>query len=285
MINNKISKNYIAIVLFLLVSITLLFTACSENTCNIDSPKQLYMIDEKVGWALSTENEIFYTEQGTNHFQCVHKVSETTSSAETFVNACFLNETTAYLAFFSGQNIVIENTKDSGRTWSQNYLSYQEYGDANCVYICFLDEKNGYLLYCGNPGVGQMTKILFQTTDGCQKFSVKADLSADITGYPSGIAFSTLSHGFISTTYHGTDSYLFSTLDHGATWQNVKLEPCKKITDVSYIEADPPVFHGEDRKKGTLILKYVGTEQTNLVEYLTQDGGLNWTITKISKSE
>lgn len=250
-----------------------------EVSSQIGSLKQITMFDQKKGWALTSENEVLYTDSGIDNFQSVHKVETVDQNTDYFVNACFLNKKTAYLVFFSGENIVVESTMDAGQSWKQVLVPYKEYGGANEAFISFIDEQNGYLLYCSDPGSGQMTKILFETKDGGDNFEAISDLSNDISGYPTGISFSSLSQGYIATTYHGENKYLFQSTDSGVTWESLSLEQYDKITDVSYVEGYPPVFFGEENQKGKLVLKYVGTDKNSYIEYSTQDGGSTFTIT------
>lgn len=241
--------------------------------------KQITMFDKKTGWALTAENEVLYTSSGTDNFQGVHKVEKANQNTDYFVNACFLNKKSASLVFFSGENIVVESTMDAGQSWKQVLVPYKEYGGANKAFISFVDEQNGYLLYCSDPGSGQMKKILFGTKDGGEHFEVISDLSNEISGYPTGISFSSLSQGYIATTYHGENEYLFQSTDSGVTWESLSLNQYDKISDISYVEGYPPVFFGKDNKEGKLVLKYVGAENNSYIEYSTQDGGFTWTIT------
>ena len=189
---------WILIVLFCCISGT---CACSGEkkigrfaqdrlNSNINSFKEISMFDDQAGWALTGENEVFYTENGVEDFQSVHKVETADAITDYFVDACFVDESLMYLAYFNGESIILEYTTDRGKSWSQNLISYQQYGGANQVFVSFLDEQKGYLLYCSDPGAGIMNKILFQTQDGGQSFEVVSDLSNVITGYPTGISFS-----------------------------------------------------------------------------------------------
>lgn len=186
------------------------------------------MMDEQTGWALSAENEVLYTQNGASHFSCVHRITDLLPASDNYADAYFLNETTAYLAFFSGQNIVVEITKDAGKTWSQTAIPYQEYGGANQVYIHFADEENGYLLYCADPGAGQMTKILFRSTDGGQTWkdhTQSLDIELGEFHYVEAESpefdRSNRQNGTLTLKFVGTDHDVFkvyATQDGGLQW-------------------------------------------------------------------
>ena len=250
----------------------------SKLDSNLNSMKEISMLDADTGWALTTENEVFHTENGVEQFQRVHKVETADAITDYFVDACFLNESSMYLAYFSSGNVVLESTTDAGKNWNQSIISYQQYGSAYQVFVSFVDEKNGYILCCSEPGGGLMNKILFQTQDGGYNFEVVSDLTNIITGYPTGISFSDIAHGYVATTYHGEDNCLFSSSDSGVTWKNLLVEKYDEIKDVSYLEGYPPVFWGEEKKDGILIVKYVGTEKNSYVAYRTKDRGVNWSV-------
>ncbi len=250
----------------------------AENiSSNTDLLKQIKMLDQQTGWALTDDGEVLYTTTGTEHFSSIKK-ADTKNQNDNYVSAYFMDKQSMYLTYFLDGNIVIEYTTDAGETWDKTLVSHQEYGDANAAYISFVDEKNGYLLYCGTPGAGQMTKIIFQTTDGGKTYKMVSDITDQITGYPSGISFSAFSEGYISTTYHGEDTYLFGTTDSGVTWNSISLETYEGEPDVNYIESYQPDFFGEDKQNGKLILKYVGNAANTYIEYTTQDGGSTWKI-------
>uniref|UniRef100_UPI003FEFDA4A WD40/YVTN/BNR-like repeat-containing protein n=1 Tax=Roseburia sp. TaxID=2049040 RepID=UPI003FEFDA4A len=132
------------------------------------------------------------------------------------------------------------------------------------------------LLYCSDPGAGMMTKILFSTEDGGGTFSYVTDLTDEISGYPTGIAFSSEAEGFIGTSYHGQDAYFYQTKDCGGTWQSMEL-PRYDGKDSLYIEGTAPVFFGENQKQGKLLLQYVTAEKRNTILYTSEDGGETWT--------
>lgn len=271
----------------LLFTVLFCISGCSaQNADNIrelgeaDSAyrfKQIYMCDEQTGWALTTENEILFTADGIEKFSVVRKIEETDPGTDGFASAAFVSETTGYLAYFSPENayLAVEYTSDGGASWQETLLDYGSFGDAcdaGSAYMSFVDERTGYLLYCSTPAAGSMKKILLGTADGGESFSVIADLSDQIAGYPQGISFGA-QKGYIAVSYHGEDAYLYASSDGGRTWEEEEIYRAEE--SVNYIDGYPPAFCGSDRKKGMLVLKTVG-EDTAYQMYVTADGGDRW---------
>lgn len=259
-----------------------------DNAVKLNCPyqlKQLFMCDDQTGFAISTDNEILFTANGIENFSPIKKIENSNSMSEGFLNAAFIDEQTAYIAYLSDddKNIAVEYTNDGGNSWHQTLIEYGEflggYDALGSVYIGFSDDKNGYLLYCSSPAAGLMSKLLFRTTDAGKSFSFVGDLSADLTGYPQGIACVDKDTAYIAVTYHGEDNYLYRTYDSGKTWSSMDLGMKKK--NISYIDGCAPVFYGEERQSGTLLLKTVdNTVSESAVSYAvctTSDGGGHWT--------
>ncbi len=238
--------------------------------------KQIQMCGPEQGWALTTENELLFTRGGTGRFFTVRQIGETDSRTEGFVSAFFLDEQRAYLAYFSPdqEHLVVEHTGDGGSTWQETLLDYGSYGDAcdaGSVYLSFKDEKTGWLLYCSTPGARLMTKLLFVTFDGGESFSLKADLSEEITGYPQGISFQG-EKGYIGAAYHGDNGYLYETQDGGATWDMLEIQPLRR--GVNYVDGYAPVFNPQDNR-GMLVLKEAG-EEVSYRMYTLKEGEESW---------
>lgn len=242
---------------------------------------QIYMIDIRTGWALTKENELLFTDAGPERFSVVRKVDG--AAADGFLCAAFLDAGTAYLAWFSEADglLTVEHTEDGGDSWEKTFLDYTGFGDscdAGSVYLSFADEKKGYLLYCSTPAAGSMVKILLETADGGKSFAVAADLTDQIAGYPQGIAFHG-DKGYLAVSYHGKDSYLYTTSDGGITWEDEEIEPALSgaAGEISYIDGYSPVFSGQDSDEGMLILKIVGNKTAYRI-WRTADGSDSWTV-------
>lgn len=263
-------------------------TGCSASgdnqlikTAQTDSPyqlKQIYMCDAHTGWAISEDNQVLYTDNGVENFTPIKTLENISSATDGFVNAAFVNAQSAYVAYTSEENkdVIVEYTDDGGSTWNQTTVNYAEFlggCDAGSVYISFTDAGNGYLLYCSSPAAGLMTKLLFATEDAGESFSFVNDLSGELTGYPQGIAFTGEGIGYIAVTYHGEDNYLYRTTDGAGTLESIN--PLSEDKNVRYIDGYAPVFYGEDKQTGMMVLKAVGDKAAYKL-LTTVDGGGNW---------
>lgn len=278
-------KITIAIILFVLLTC---IAGCATDTekeflvlKQISCPyqiKQIYMENTYKGWAVSTENEVLITDNGIEGFTVIKTIEGINPATDEFVNAAFLGEETAYMAYFSedNRNLVVEYTKDRGRSWQQTIVQYADFtngSDMGNVYISFADKENGYLLYCSTPAAGMMTKLLFCTEDAGKTYSYVEDLTGEIKGYPEGITFTSKEKGYIAVAYHGEDDYLYRTEDGAGTWTSEEL--FYKDNNINYVDGCAPVFYGEDMKKGILVCKLAG-EQAVYKLLVTEDGGCNW---------
>ena len=108
---------------------------------------------------------------------------------------------------------------------------------ASAVYCSWTNDTCGFLLRCGYPAAGQMTKGLYRTTDGQNWTSVR-ELTAVIPNYPKGIFFWSQSQGIILTNYHGAENCVFVTQDGGDTWNAVPFDLHGEIPDYNYLEAE-----------------------------------------------
>lgn len=58
--------------------------------------KQIDLWDSQVGWAVTKENEVLYTQNGIENFQVVKKVTDIDASTEGFLSAALIDEWNAY---------------------------------------------------------------------------------------------------------------------------------------------------------------------------------------------
>lgn len=259
-----------------------LLTSCNHKDYKlIECPyklKQLYMCTAKSAWGLSFENKILFTDNGLESFKPIRTLENVNSFTDGYANAAFINEQLAYITYFLSDNehLIIEYTRDGGKSWQQTLIKYGDYSencDAGSIFISFANDTDGYLLCCSTPALGQMTKLLFFTNDAGQTFSYIEDLTNTISGYPQGITAVNSNTINIAVTYHGNDSYLYQTSDSAKTWETIEIFP--RTEDGKYVDGYLPVFYGDDKQNGIIILKVVKENAVHEL-FVTNDGGSSW---------
>lgn len=268
--------------------------------------------DNTHGWGLTKDHYILHTYRGGEQFYFADKLTLTERSAaslpehsshpeagfakDSVTGTCFLDGENAYFIGTSAdsdelllvhEQIIVrpsekENVNDDIQiTQYVSHIPVREffypYGNA---YVSFADTQHGYILYCSDPALGQMAKHLYYTEDGGDSFVFAADISEEITGYPTGITFLDDNNGYLATTYHGENNCLYHTLDGGLTWESIIFQ---NDADAAYADAFPPVFYGEDHQQGAVILKSVGGENVRYILYQTDDArsGSGWKPTAV----
>ena len=274
-------KTRLAITFFIIIWC---FTGCansSDKYAQIDIPYQLKdisMYDTDKGWALTTENEILFTDNGIENFTPVRKFDGISVAGDYFMDVCFVDEKNVYAAYFSENgDLMVEYTRDGGKNWQQTPVKWEDdSGDrileaGGSAYINFSDTENGYLLYCSTPAAGLMTKLLFCTTNGGESFSYERELS-EISGYPQGIAPSNGKY-YIAVTPRAEEHYLYVRGENTGKWTSEEIIPLPK--GIRYIDGFSPVFDMKDKRNGIMVLKAVGDDIRYLL-FVTDDEGESW---------
>jgi photosystem II stability/assembly factor-like uncharacterized protein len=262
---------------------------------------QITLIDKNTGWALSTNGQILRTANGGATWADV-SISQTPLPVQVpaTIGTCFFDGQTAFVATNAGTDnqpqIVVYRTSDKGSTWDSTNIVTKldwEKGDIGGVKISFADASNGYLMITGTPGAGQMAKSLYRTTDGGKTFSFVRDITGmtdaagtmnGIAGYPTGMTFSTPQTGYVTCSYSAyTFVLMFKTTNGGTTWKLWSLPVPAAYENLSpannyYADAYPPVFFGEQKKTGVVMLDFVEDGNHVMQSYRTTDGGGTWTL-------
>ncbi len=111
-----------------------------------------------------------------------------------------------------------------------------------------------------------------------------------IEGYPTGMTFSTPETGFVTCYYSAyTFVLMFKTTDGGLTWKLWSLPVPAVYAGLSpandyYADAYPPVFFGDQKEDGILMLDYVQNGEHVMQSYHTTDGGDTWTLGPVSNN-
>jgi photosystem II stability/assembly factor-like uncharacterized protein len=262
---------------------------------------QITLIDSRTGWALTKDDQILRTVDGgatwadVSIFQAPLPVQVPPT-----VGTCFFDEQTAFVATNAGTDnhpqIVVYRTSHKGSTWDRTTITTTldwEKNDIGGLKISFADASNGYLVITGTPGAGQMAKSLYRTVDGGKTFSFVGDITGmtdaagtlnGVEGYPTGMTFSTPETGFVTCSYSAyTYVLMFKTTDGGLTWKLWSLPVPAAYESLSpsndyYADAYPPVFFGEQKKNGVVMLDFVQDGKHLMQSYRTTDGGGTWTL-------
>ena len=222
------------------------------------------------------------------------------------IGVCFFDGQTAFVATNTGTDnqpqIMVYRTSDKGSIWDRTKILTKldwEKGDIGGLKISFADALNGYLMITGTPGAGQMAKSLYRTTDGGKTFSFVRDITGitdvagtmnGVAGYPTGMTFSTPKIGFVTCSYSAyTFVLMFKTMDGGTTWKLWSLPVPAAYKNLSpandyYADAYPPVFFGEQRKNGVVMLDFVQDSKHVMQSYRTTDSGSTWTLGPVSSN-
>ena len=213
---------------------------------------------------------------------CETKVDDYTSVADIdklsdgYVDVYYQGDKNIYRAYFSEseKKIAVEHSTNAGADWERTLVEYADYGyGVYKVFLSFVNELEGYLLYCGEPGAGLMNEVLYKTTDGGKSYEVVADISLAICDYPTGMEFLSENVGFIITSYHGNDAFLYKTTDGGKTWKEQSIT----LPDISYSYAQGYSIEWNDEKQLELVVELVEIEGKTRHRYYTKNG-INWIL-------
>lgn len=240
------------------------------------SLRKAAMCNTKEGWALSTEDEILFTDSGIENFSVTRQLENVSSLNDGQADLCAVDRQSAYAAYISEEGrLLVDYTTDGGDNWKQTEVT--SLGDAfdgsGSAYISFSDKDHGYLLYCSSPAAGQMTKRLFYTENAGESFSPADDLSR-LSGYPQGISFSA-GTCYIAVASHGEDAYLYEKESGTDQWK--KAEVMELPEGVRYMDGFVPAFDPQNKSEGMLVLKAVGDDVRFLL-LTTEDAGANWSV-------
>jgi beta-lactamase regulating signal transducer with metallopeptidase domain/photosystem II stability/assembly factor-like uncharacterized protein len=310
---------------FLIAGIALLagctFTAKQSGIQQPAALSQIRMITQKTGWALTKDNQILKTADGGATWAnvSVPALLQTQASWESLpTSACFVDEQTAFVAAPSGPasypHGIVYRTGDQGKTWSSVQLpsgtSWERY-DINGLLVDFPDASHGYIMTTSSPGLGQMLKALYKTDDGGKTYSFVKEITgftdvqgkfSGIEGYPTGMAFSSATTGFVTCTYHGQENpQIYKTTDGGLTWGLALQQlPTPGSTyalsfpqgevpndngENGYINGYSPLFIGTKRTDGLMLLDRRNGEVTSLQVYRTHDGGATWAPAELMENK
>lgn len=308
----------VSIIVVVLIAVTATLAGCTFVTSRHHPMQQpaplsdLRMITDQAGWALTMDDRILRTTDGGATWTDVSVAAILQAKATSSyvpVGACFFDEERAFVVASSGPatdlRVTVYRTSDRARTWTSASLPVSvdwERDDIGSVFVDFINDSQGYVMVTSTPGLGQMGKLLYKTSDGGASYSFVGDITgmtdehgvhSGIEGYPTGMAFSSETVGFVTCSYRGqADPQVYKTADGGLTWilayqhmpnageTYVLSFPAGQIPDTEedegYIDGYSPLFSGVQRADGVMLLDLVRDETHLLQLYRTDDGGATW---------
>ena len=199
------------------------------------------------------------------------QISDVDDRADT-IDLCAIDSKKAFVSYFSNDDrISVMNCTADGKQTKLASLEYKSYGGPNAVYLNFTNDKQGYLLYCSDPGAGMMNKVLWSTDDGGNTYTVVKDLSAAIQNYPADMAFKDVSTGMILVSNHGADAYACMTEDAGKTWKPYEIDTFKKCNYVNGISIEKNAD-----STWNLLLQIATDDGLDSVTYTSDDEWKTW---------
>lgn len=211
-----------------------------------------------------------------SHSRYEEVLSEAEDSADGWSDSCALGEDN-WLIYYAkdGETLRIVQTKGTDVV-EEHALAFREYCDVNCAFISMVDTDTGYILCCSSPGLSQMSKYLFKTTDGWNSYELASE--PDTHNYPTDMAFSDESTGIITTDYHGYDQYAYQTVDGGNSWSDLTVDDFSNEV-ISYVEGE----HIEwENGQWTLTISKVLPDGREALVYRSENGA-DWNLDTTNK--
>lgn len=183
----------------------------------------------------------------------------------------------------------VYRTTNGGRDWTNVALDKSTYPAA----IAFSTQQNGWLLTSSDAAMGSTEKTLYSTRDGGASWKpvTKTEFpnigpkpqpgALPLEGTTQGLAFADSRNGWLSLTSHAEVPILYRTKDGGKTWAKVSLAVSKDRVNESMNLTGVPVFFTPENGRGWLPVRISTADKPTFDEYVTTDGGENWTFTAL----
>ncbi len=191
--------------------------AVQESTAGQSTMEEADVTQETYGWSMEEESII-------HNDTVVYEITDAYAHGEIAGN--YVSEDSAYVAYhLEDARICVLSTNDAGESWQQTYIGEADEMDAlGALYLSFLENGTGYLLYTSSPAAGLMTKVLYFSTDEGASFEMVGDITDYVQNYPQWMVFYDENMGMILTQYHGYEAYAYLTTDGGVTWEALDLD-------------------------------------------------------------
>ncbi len=252
------------------------------NAPLIESPAlvKIRFLNERDGWGV-TETQIVRTNDGgvTWYNVTPPEITETGYSVDWFVldndNVWIQQPDFANYPFGGFQY----HTPDGGFNWSNTEVPYSG------AKISFLDANNGWALADLGVGAGSNAVAVYQTTNGGDVWNMNfindpnqasASDSLPLGGLKFGLTPLDMQTAWIfGVVYAPGTPYLFRTDDAGKTWSPVQL-PLPPGAENGELGIEQMAFTSAN---DAYILMRALSDSSNLVLYVSNDGGNTWAIT------
>lgn len=248
----------------------------------VESPAlvKIHFINTLDGWGI-TETQIVRTNDGgiTWYNVTPPDMTETGYSVDWFVldneNVWIQQPDFANYPFSGFQY----HTSDGGINWSKITVPYSG------AKISFLDPNNGWALADLGVGAGSNAVAVYQTSDAGATWNMNfvndpnqasASDSLPLGGLKFGLTPLDMQTAWIfGVVYAPGTPYLFRTDDGGRTWSPVQL-PLPPGAENSEVGIEQMAFTSDT---DGYILMRAQSDSSNLVLYVSNDGGATWAIT------
>ncbi|MCD7805740.1 MAG: hypothetical protein LUH19_00170 [Lachnospiraceae bacterium] len=229
-----------------------------------ETAQQAYISQETYGWALEETSLI-------HHDAVVYEIEDAYPYGEIAGN--YVSEDSAYVAYhLEDARICVLSTHDAGESWQQTYIGEAGEMDAlGVIYLSFLENGTGYLLYTSSPGAGQMTKVLYTSVDGGVSFTLTGDITDSVQNYPQWMVFYDENMGMILTQYHGYEAFACLTTDGGITWSALDLN-VPDAEGSSYIDGLSLIQTDKEADIWVMRLRVVYDDKVDIYQWLSMDG-------------
>ncbi|MEW6084475.1 MAG: YCF48-related protein [Chloroflexota bacterium] len=252
------------------------------NAPLIESPAlvKIRFLNERDGWGV-TETQIVRTNDGgiTWYNVTPNEITETGYSVDWFVldnNNVWIQQPDFANFPFGGFQY---HTSDGGMNWSKTEVPYSG------AKISFLEANNGWALADLGVGAGSNAVAVYQTSDAGATWNMNfindpnqasASDSLPLGGLKFGLTPLDMQTAWIfGVVYAPGTPYLFRTDDGGRTWSPVQL-PLPPGAENAEVGIEQMAFTSDH---DAYILMRALSEASNLVLYVSNDGGNTWAIT------
>jgi photosystem II stability/assembly factor-like uncharacterized protein len=237
------------------------------------------MLDNSNGWALSSST-ILRTTDGGLHWK---DVTPANAGLNQYAMGQFMNSHYAWIAIGpanqqEGAGISVLRTTDGGINWQRSMVNDPLVSLVDVPH--FINTKQGWLEISSTPGAGSAGSDIWSSNDGGQtwaKIASNKSTNGLNLGYVTGISFRDTRTGIAAGNLGaGGDNSVPSiclTQNGGRTWQTKSLPHLLGGYVRPFNTSQAPVFFGN---VVFLPVKITLQNDTLLVLYRSNDGGLNW---------